>query len=211
MAMDWLTYEPNACYVFDRDYFNLSRLFTIEKREPFFIILEKFHPDYVIEDGLDLCEGSDNVLSDQTVRFSGKRNKGNYPNPIRRIVCYSPELKRTFTYYTNNFYLKSSDIALLYKYRWQVELFFKWIKQHLKVKRFWGENGNAVRVQIHVAIITYCLVGIIEHDMQLHRPIVENMCILGSSLLIKDNIRDLLEPTKNPRKEDCLKQIQIEF
>lgn len=211
IAMDWLTYEPNACYVFDRGYFDLSRLFAIEKRGAFFIIREKFHPDYVIEDGLDLCEGSDNVLSDQTVRFSGKRNKGNYPIPIRRIVYYSPELKRTFTYYTNNFYLKASDIALLYKCRWQVELFFKWIKQHLRVKRFWGENENAVRIQIHVAIITYCLVGIIEHDMQLHRPIVEIMRILGSSLLVKDNIRDLLEPIKNPRKEDCLKQIQIEF
>ena len=123
----------------------------------------------MIEDGLDLCEGSDNVLSDQTVRFSGKRNKGNYPIPIRRIVYYSPEFKRTFTYYTNNFYLKASDIALLYKCRWQVELFFKWIKQHLRVKRFWGENENVVRIQIHVAIITYCLVGIIEHDMQLHQ------------------------------------------
>lgn len=128
------------------------------------------------------------IISHSQVRFSGKRNKGNYPIPIRRIVYYSPDLKRTFTYYTNNFYLKASDIALLYKYRWQVELFFKWIKQHLRVKRFWGENENAVRIQIHVAIITYCLVGIIEHDMQLHRPIVEIMRILGSSLLVKDNI-----------------------
>ena len=82
----------------------------------FFIIREKFHPDYEIEDGEDLLEGEDNVLRDQTVRFTGSRNKGNYPIPLRRIVYYAKDLQRTFTYYTNNFYLKASEIALLYKY-----------------------------------------------------------------------------------------------
>jgi len=195
-AMDWLTYEPLACYVFDRGYFDLARLFTIHQSGAFFIIREKFHPNYDIEDEEDLSEGTDNVLRDQTVRFKGKRNKENYPLPLRRIVYYPPELHRTFTYYTNNFNFAAKDIALLYKYRWQVELFFKWIKQHLRVKTFWGRTENAVRIQIHVAIITYCLVGIIEHELQLGRPIVEVMRILGSSLLVKDNIRDLLEPLK---------------
>lgn len=91
------------------------------------------------------------------------------------------------------------EFALLYKYRWQVELFFKWIKQHLKVKSFWGESENAVRIQIHVAIITYCLVGIIEHDYQVDRPVVEAMRILGHSLLVQDDINELL---KHPLVED---------
>lgn len=194
-SMDWIEYEKLACYVFDRGYFNLARLFAIEKAGAFFIIREKFRPDYEIEEGEDLLDGEDNVLRDQTVRFSSKRNKSNYPTPVRRIVYYAPELHRSFTYYTNNFFLKAKEIALLYKYRWQVELFFKWIKQHLKVKSFWGENENAVRIQIHVAIITYCLIGIIEHDNQVGRPIVEIMRILGHSLLVKDDINELLKPS----------------
>jgi transposase len=210
-AMDWLTYEPLACYVFDRGYFDLARLFTIHQSGAFFIIREKFHPNYDIEDGEDLSEGTDNVLRDQTVRFKGKRNKENYPLPLRRIVYYAPELHRTFTYYTNNFNFAAKDIALLYKYRWQVELFFKWIKQHLRVKTFWGRSENAVRIQIHVAVITYCLVGIIEHELQLGRPIVEVMRILGSSLLVKDNIRDLLEPLKKETWDDDEGQLHIEF
>lgn len=210
-SMDWLTYEHNACYVFDRGYFDLSRLYEINCLGAFFITREKFHPSYEIESGFDFEEREDNVLRDQTVRFTGKRNKTNYPAPIRRIVFYSPELKRTFTYYTNNFYLDAKDIALLYKYRWQVELFFKWIKQHLRVKTFWGESENAVRIQIHVAIITYCLIGIIEHDLQIDRPIVEVMRILGSSLLTKDNVRDLLEPFKRTEEMHDERQLCFDF
>jgi IS4 transposase len=101
--------------------------FAIEKAGAFFIIREKFRPDYEIEEGEGLLDGEDNVLRDQTVRFSSKRNKSNYPTPVRRIVYYAPELHRSFTYYTNNFFFKAKEIALLYKYRWQVELFFKWM------------------------------------------------------------------------------------
>ena len=100
-------------------------------------------------------------------------------------------------YYTNNFYLAAKDIALLYRYRWQVELFFKWIKQHLRVKRFWGDSENAVRIQIHVAIITYCLIAIIEHDLKLGRPVFEVMRILGSSLLVKDDLLELFRQRQN--------------
>ena len=209
--MDWLTYEPLACYVFDRGYFDLARLYKINCSEAFFIIREKFHPTYEIESGIDFEEREDNVLRDQTVRFTGKRNQTNYPASIRRIVYYSPELRRTFTYYTNNFYLEAKKIALLYKYRWQVELFFKWIKQHLRVKTFWGESENAVRIQIHVAIITYCLIGIIEHDMQIGRPIVEVMRILGSSLLTMDDVRDLLEPFKRTEEKQDDRQLCFDF
>ena len=209
--MYWVDYERLACYVFDRGYFDLARLFAIEQAGAFFIIREKFHPDYEIEDGEDILEGEDDVLRDQTVRFTGKRNKGNYPSPLRRIVYYAHDLGRTFTYYTNNFYLKASEIALLYKYRWQVELFFKWIKQHLKVKSFWGESENAVRIQIHVAIITYCLMGIIEHDRQVGRPIVEVMRILGHSLLVQDDINELLKPAATEVQEVDDRQMHFDF
>ena len=195
-SLDWFTYESLACYVFDRGYFDLARLYQIHVRGAFFIIREKGKPDYEIVDGESLLEGTDNVLKDQSIRFKKKENQKKYPGIVRRIVYYAPDLHRTFTYYTNNFYLSAKDIALLYKYRWQVELFFKWIKQHLQVKRFWGDSENAVRIQIHVAIITYCLIAIIEYDLKIGRPVLEVMRILGKSALTMDSIRDLLMPIK---------------
>jgi len=208
--MDRLTYEPLACYVFDRGYFDLARLYRIAESEAFFIIREKKRPAYEVIDGEDVLDGADNVLRDQTVIFTKKQNKEKYPGKIRRIVYYAPELCRTFTYYTNNFYFEAKNIALLYKYRWQVELFFKWIKQHLKVKSFWGTSENAVRIQIHVAIITYCLIGIIGHDLKLGRPIMQVMRILGSSLLTKDDIMELFIPSEEDN-ENYDGQLEIKF
>lgn len=207
--MDRLTYEPLACYVFDRGYFDLARLYRIAESEAF-VIREKKRPAYEVIDGEDVLDGADNVLRDQTVIFTKKQNKEKYPGKIRRIVYYAPELCRTFTYYTNNFYFEAKNIALLYKYRWQVELFFKWIKQHLKVKSFWGTSENAVRIQIHVAIITYCLIGIIEHDLKLGRPIMQVMRILGSSLLTKDDIMELFIPSEEDN-ETHDGQLEIKF
>ena len=123
-SMDWFTYEPLACYVFDRGYFDLIRLYRINVLGAFFIIREKGKLAYEIVDGESILDGTDNVLKDQSIRFTKKENQEKYPGVIRRIVYYAPELQRSFVYYTNNFYLAAKDIALLYKYRWQVELFF---------------------------------------------------------------------------------------
>ena len=210
-SMDWFTYEPLACYVFDRGYFDLARLYSIHVFGAFFIIREKGKPEYEIVDGESILDGTDNVLKDQTIRFTKNANKEKYPGVIRRIVYYAPELHRSFVYFTNNFYLKAREIALLYKYRWQVELFFKWIKQHLQVKRFWGESENAVRIQIHIAIITYCLIAIIEHDLKIGRPVFEVMRILGKSALTTDCIRDLFQPLEQKQDNKPDGQLSFEF
>ena len=210
-SMDWFTYEAFACYVFDRGYFDLARLYKINVFGAFFIIREKGKPAYEIVDGESILDGTDNVLKDQSIRFTKKENQEKYPGTVRRIVYYAPELHRSFVYYTNNFFLSAKDIALLYKYRWQVELFFKWIKQHLQVKRFWGESENAVRIQIHIAIITYCLIAIIEHDLKIGRPIVEVMRILGKSALTTDSIRDLLQPLKLETENPDNGQLSLDF
>lgn len=210
-SMDWFTYEALACYVFDRGYFDLARLYKINVFGAFFIIREKGKPAYEIVDGESILDGTDNVLKDQSVRFTKKENLEKYPGTVRRIVYYAPELHRSFVYYTNNFFLSAKDIALLYKYRWQVELFFKWIKQHLQVKRFWGESENAVRIQIHIAIITYCLIAIIEHDLKIGRPVVEVMRILGKSALTTDSIRDLLQPLKLETEKPDDGQLSFDF
>jgi len=208
-AMDWIEYESNACYIFDRGYFDLARLFRIHLCGAFFVIREKGKPKIEIVGGEDMLDGEDGVLLDQTVRFSGRRNSDNYPTVLRRIVYYAADLGRSFVYYTNNFYLAAKDIALLYRYRWQVELFFKWIKQHLRVKRFWGDSENAVRIQIHVAIITYCLVAIIEHDLKLDRPVFEVMRVLGCSLLVKDNLLELFSERQGDMGDSG--QLELKF
>jgi hypothetical protein len=209
-AMDWISYEPLACYIFDRGYWDLNRLFRIKMLNSFFIIREKGKPEFEVVAGEDLLEKNDNIIRDQTVRFTAKGNRKNYPSKIRRIVYYEPELKRTFTYYTNNFFLKAKDIAFLYKNRWAVETFFKWMKGHLRIKSFWGNTENAVRIQVYVAIITYCTIAIIERKLALNRSIYEVMRILGSSLLAKDTIKDLFQPVKMEQTQDY-RQLQLEF
>lgn len=210
-AMDIIEYEPCAGYIFDKGYWDLQRLHDIETLKAFFVIREKGHPKFVIEDGVDFNDSS-NILRDQTVRFSGKRNVSNYPDAIRRIVAYIPELKRTFTFYTNNFYLTAEQIVFLYKNRWQVELFFKWIKQHLRVTTFWGNSETSVRIQIYAAICTYCVVAIIEHKMKLERNIYEVMRILGSSLLVKEHIKDLLAPEPEQTEvANCQPELDLFF
>ena len=118
-----------------------------------------------------------------------------YPKKLRLVRFHDDEQDRDFAFLTNEFHLTSLEIANLYKNRWQIELFFKWIKQHLKIKKFWGTTENAVRIQICSAIITYCLVAIVRHDMQLKRSTYEVLQILSISLTDKTPLRDLFEKT----------------
>lgn len=209
-AMDDIPYEPYAFYIFDKGYYDLARLYRINIIDSYFVIRQKSHLNYEIVDGEDLLDNTDNVLLDQTIRLTGYQSKKKYPGTLRRIVYYAPELKRTFTFLTNNFVLKASDIALLYKQRWQVELFFRWIKQHLRVTSFWGNTENAVRIQIYVAIITYCLVAIVEHDCELKRTTFNVLRVESRVLTDKTPIRDLFNgPEKLP--DVCDQSVQLEF
>ena len=209
-AMDDIPYEPYAFYIFDKGYYDLARLYRINIIDSFFVIRQKSHLNYEIVEGEDLLDGTDNVLLDQTIRLTGYQTKKKYPGALRRIVYYAPELKRTFTFLTNNFALKASDIALLYKQRWQVELFFRWIKQHLRVTSFWGNTENAVRIQIYVAVITYCLVAIVEHECELKRTTFNVLRVVNRVLTDKTPIRDLFNgPEKLP--DVCDQPVQLEF
>ena len=209
-AMDDIPYEPYAFYIFDKGYYDLARLYRINIIDSYFVIRQKSHLNYEIVDGEDLLDNTDNVLLDQTIRLTGYQSKKKYPGTLRRIVYYAPELKRTFTFLTNNFVLKASDIALLYKQRWQVELFFRWIKQHLRVTSFWGNTENAVRIQIYVAVITYCLVAIVEHDCALKRTTFNVLRVVSRVLTDKTPIRDLFNgPEKLPDVFD--QPVQLEF
>lgn len=192
-AMDEIPYEQNAYYIFDRGYFDLARLFTINSIGSNFVIREKGSLQYEIIEGEDLLESPDNILYDQTIRLTGTQTGKKYPCFLRRVGYYSVEHKRTFTYLTNNFGISAKHVALLYKNRWQVELFYKWIKQHLHVKSFWGVTENAVRIQIYSAITAYCLVAIVEHDLQLNRSTFDVLRILSMSLFDKTPVKELFE------------------
>ena len=202
-AMDDIPYEPNAYYIFDRGYFDLVRLYKINIINSYFIIRQKGWLQYKIVDGEDLVEGADGVISDQTIELTGCQSKNKYPSRLRRIVYYSSELKRTFTYITNAFYISAKDVAVLYKKRWQVELFFKWIKQHLYIKSFWGNSENAVRIQIYCAISAYCLVAVAEHDFHLKRSMFDVLRILRGSLIDKTPVKELFERQFDDVSEIC--------
>jgi len=190
-AMDVIDYEPRAYYIFDRAYVDYERLFRITKAKAYFVVRAKSNVKFkrMYSQKVDKSTG---IKYDQIGRVEGYYTSKAYPKKIRKVKFFDIENKKMLIFLTNNFELSAEDIALLYKQRWQVELFFKWIKQHLKVKTFWGITENAVRIQINVAIITYCLVSIIAKDLKINRSNYEILQILSASLLDKIPVNELL-------------------
>ena len=134
-------------------------------------------------------------MTDAEVKLTGYLSEKKYPESFRLVRYHDEEDDCEFTFLTNAKQLSALDVANLYKKRWLIELFFKWLKQHLKIKKFWGTTENAVRIQISVAIITYCLVAIVQHDMKLKRSTYEVLQILSISLTDKTHLRDLFHKT----------------
>lgn len=189
-AMDYIPYESDAYYIFDRGYVDYERLYKITLLSAYFVVRAKSNLKFrrIYSRKVNKSTG---VQTDQIGRLTGFYVSKDYPEKLRKVKYYDSEMNRTFIFLTNNMTLTAQEIALLYKNRWQVELFFKWIKQHLKVKTFWGNSENAVRIQIYTAIITYCLVAIIGHDLKIGRSTYEILQILGISLLDKTPVKEL--------------------
>ena len=141
------------------------------------------------------CRLPKNVLTDSVIELTDVNPRKKYPERLRLVRFHDDEQDRDFAFLTNAFHLTSLEIANLYKNRWQIALFFKWLKQHLKIKKFWGTAENAVRIQICSTIITYSLVAIVQHNMQLKRSNYEVLQILSISLTDKTTLRDLFEKT----------------
>lgn len=192
-AMDEIPYETGSYYIFDRGYNDYSRLYAINKLGATFIVRAKKNALYKRLSWKRRLEH--NVLSDSGIRFAGYYKKDDYPEPLRLIKYWDEENQREFTFLTNNFDLTTLQVAELYHQRWQIELFFKWLKQHLKIKHFYGTSLNAVKIQVYVAIITFCLVAIVQHDMKLELTTYEVLHVLSVSLTSKTHLRDLLDKT----------------
>lgn len=193
-AMDVIPYEAGSYYIFDRGYNDFKRLFKIETIESYFVIRAKKNLQF--KSAKWKRRLPKNVLSDACIELTGYYPKMNYPQEMRLVRYWDEEQKREFMFLTNAMHLNSLQVAELYKNRWQVELFFKWIKQHLKIKKFWGTTENAVRIQIYAAISAFCLVAIVQHDMKLERSTYEVLQILSISLTDKTHLTDLFDKTK---------------
>lgn len=210
--MDKISFESGSYYIYDRGYMDTEMLYLIHKTGGYFVVREKVNQTYVIVEDHQYINQTTGIMRDQRIRFTGYKTSRQYPEVLRRVEYYAKEENLFFVFYTNNLTVSPEDVALLYKYRWKVELFFKWIKQHLHVKQFYGYNENAVRIQIHVAIITYCLIAIIEHDLGVKMDTYYMLRILSVSLLDKTPIRDLLlQADQEIDRQNDSSQLMLKF
>lgn len=208
-ALDELDYEADGFYILDKGYIDFGRLFIIALAGAYFVTRAKknFQCTIIRRAKVNRKKG---VRSDHIVSLKGFYPSQNYPEHLRKIRFYDEENKRHFVFLTNNFELKAFEIAMLYKYRWKIELFFKWIKQHLQIKSFWGTTLNAVKTQVYIAIITYLTVSIIRNKMKTKYSNYEVLQIIGVSLFDKTALRELLEkPVIQDFKEQNNKQLKI--
>ena len=190
--LDVLDFEPDAFYILDKAYIDWARLYHIHTSGAFFVIRAKDNLAFerIYSHPVDKSTG---LRCDQTIRLKNHYAEQDYPAPLRRIKYYDKEHDKTYVYLTNHFDASALQIAILYVNRWKVELFFKWIKQHLRIKRFWGESENAVKTQIWIAICTFVLVAILKNKLQIIHSLNVILQILSVSAFDKTPVNQLLE------------------
>jgi hypothetical protein len=203
-VLDVILYETGGFYIMDRGFIDYERLYHINLNQAYFVTRAKINMKFrrVYSAKVDKNKG---VMCDQTIMLVNYYAKKEYPQQLRRIKYFDKETHKTFVFLTNNFELNAIHIALLYKYRWKIELFFKWIKQHLKVKSFWGHSENAVKVQVYCAIITFLTIVIMKHKLKLKQSYYEILQILSITLLNKIPINQLFQDAllQNLKEQDC--------
>ena len=193
-ALDVLPVEPGAFYVMDRGYLDFRRLFTLSQTAAFFVIRAKknFRFRRVYSHQVDREIG---IICDQAIMTTGPKTSKEYPEKLRRVKYYDAATDKTFVFLTNNFTLPPMTIAELYRCRWQVELFFKWIKQNLRIKSFYGTSENAVKTQIWIAVSVYVLVAIMKKQLRLEPSLYTLLQILSVSVFERVPILQLLTET----------------
>ncbi len=208
-AMRAMPFEAGAFYVMDRGYFSLTELLRIDRSPAFFVIRAKENLAYEIV-GKPGKTKEDGVLGDRQILLTGPKSKRLYPDKLRLISYFDKDQDRRFEFLTNNFSITAGSIALLYKNRWQIELFFKWIKQHLKIKSFWGESANAVKTQIWIAICAYLTVAIVRKRLKIDRSMNEILQIISTNAFSKQSLFQLLSEKPIAKFEiDSPKQLNL--
>jgi hypothetical protein len=208
-VLDHLIPEPGAIYIMDRAYLDFQRLFHLHQCAAIFVIRSKTNTGLrrIYSHRVDKSTG---VKFDQTVALTGYYSKKDYPEKLRRIKFYDAEKSRSFIFLTNDFTLPPQIIAELYRYRWRVEIFFKWIKQHLRIKSFFGTSENAVKTQIWIAISTYVLVAIMKKRLKIDLTLYTILQILSITLFEKTPILQALTAA-DYRKRITSNHIQLKL
>jgi hypothetical protein len=203
-ALDILVLEPGAIYIMDRGYLDFARLYMMHQAHVFFVTRAKSNTQLrrVYSASVDRRTG---MICDQTVAFTGTTSRQDYPEYLRRIRFKDPETGKTLVFLTNNFALPAATICALYKARWQVELFFKWIKQHLRIKKFYGNSENAVKSQIWIAVSVYVLVAIVKKRLNLDASLYTLLQIFSLTLFEKMPIQQAFPGSddKSEQGNDC--------
>jgi len=209
-VLDILVPEPGAFYIMDRGYLDFGRLFSMDQAGAFFIIRAKSNTVYQrrYSHPVSSVSQASGVECDQTIVLTGVKAKDDYPLPLRRIKYHDSKTDKTFNFLTNNFTIPAQTVADLYRYRWQVELFFKWIKQHLRIKAFFGTTENAVKSQIWIAISVYVLVAIIKKQLKLETELYTILQILSLTLFEKTPLVQLLMMS-DYKNEECAMDNQL--
>ena len=199
--VDRLIFEPGALYIMDRGYMDFSRLYRIHQSSAFFLIRAKRNMQYtrLYSHPVDRSEG---LRCDQTVRLTGVRSRNDYPEKLRRIRFYDDQNDQKIVLLSNNSSLSAQTLADLYRCRWKVELFFKWIKQHLRIKAFYGLSENAVKTQIWIAITIYVLVAVVKKRLDLEASLYTILQIFSITLFEKMPIERLFSQTELQKLED---------
>jgi hypothetical protein len=195
--LDLLIFEPGAFYIMDRGYLDFARLYRITQAGAFFITRAKKGVKFarLYSRPVDFTTG---VRCDQTVRPTGATTRRDYPAKLRRIKFYDAPNHRTFVFLTNHFELPAATIAALYAKRWQIELFFRWIKQNLRIKTFYGTSDNAVKTQIWIAVCVYVLVAIVKKELHLEASLYEILQILSVTPFEQIPLHELLAKAYDP-------------
>jgi len=204
-ALDLLPIEPGSFYVMDRGYLDFKRLHAFQDLGAFFVIRAKRSLKYVRLKSEEVVDSSTGVRTDQIIRLKIFYSQKGYPDRLRRIRYFDAETQRFFVYLTNNFALPPLTIALLYKSRWQVELFFKWIKQNLRIKSFFGTSPNAVKTQVWIAVCVYVMVAILKKELKLPESLHQILQNLSVNAFEKVQIDQLLTKQLHhiSEAEDC--------
>ena len=199
--LDELVFEALAFYLMDKGYLDFARLYRMNTASAFFVTRGKTNLAFerIYSRKVDKQTG---LRCDQTIRLTTVKSKKAYPEHLRRVKYYDTEQNKTYVFLTNNFEITAMEVALLYKHRWKIELFFKWIKQHLKIKTFWGESENAVKTQIWIAVCTYLLVAIAKKELKIERNLYEILQIISVSVFDKTELKQLLNEFELQNEED---------
>ena len=190
--LDVIVPLPDAIYLMDKAYVDFAALYKMHKAGAFFVTRAKVTIDYtIIESNYNIDERT-GLRSDMTIKLNGYKSKQLYPETLRIVEYYDEEKKVLLVFLTNNMNVSALEIAHLYRNRWQIEVFFKWIKQNLTIKTLWGHSENAVNIHIWVAICTYLIVAYVKYSLKSNLSIYETMQILGISAFDKTSIKELL-------------------